>query len=97
MLRITVHEAPDHVGLKLEGRLAGAWVAELEDSWRAAAPVLGGRPVRVDLTAVEGVDAAGKYLLALMHEAGARFIAPGCVMSHLVKEITGNWPVRSGK
>jgi hypothetical protein len=42
---------------------------------------------------VDCVDVAGKYLLALMHESGARFIASGCMMAGLIQEITGNWPV----
>jgi ABC-type transporter Mla MlaB component len=95
LLRITVHDTPDQLGLKLEGKLAGVWVAELEDCWRAAAATLRGRALQVDLTGVEGVDAAGKYLLALMDRAGAHFIASGCLMSHLIREITGDWPVRS--
>jgi ABC-type transporter Mla MlaB component len=92
MLRITVHDAPDQLGLKLEGKLAGVWVAELEDCWRAAALSLGDRPLCVDLTGVEGVDAAGMYLLALMYEFGARLNASGCA-SHLVQDIRGNWPL----
>ena len=31
MLRITVHETPQQVTLKLEGSLIGSWVMELED------------------------------------------------------------------
>jgi len=93
MLKITLHDTSDQLALKLEGRLAGVWVEELENCWRGAASNLRGRSLRVDLTAVDGVDAAGKYLLALMHNAGVRFTAPGCVMSHLLQQITGDWPV----
>ena len=95
MLRITINDAPDRLGLKLEGKLGGAWVSELEESWRAATASLGNRPLSVDLTGVDCVDAAGKYLLALMHKAGARFVVSGCMMSALVQEITGAWPVGS--
>ncbi len=96
MLRITIEEGGEQFRLKLEGRLAGAWVTELENCWRTAASTLCGRPLWVDLTAVDCVDAAGKYLLALMHNAGARFIASGCAMLELVREITGDWPVGHG-
>jgi hypothetical protein len=92
MLRITRHDTMDGLTLQLEGRLAGIWVAELEDSWRTAVSGLGGRPLHVDLSGVVCVDAAGKYLLALMHKAGATFIAPGCMMAALVQDVTGNWP-----
>jgi anti-anti-sigma regulatory factor len=92
MLRITRHDTADGLTLQLEGRLGGAWVAELEDSWRSAVANLGGRTLRVDLSGVVWVDAAGKYLLALMHKAGANFIAPGCMLAALVQDVTGNWP-----
>jgi hypothetical protein len=43
----------------------------------------------LDWTGVVFVDAAGKYLLALMHmhNAGARFVASGCLMG-LVPGVT---------
>src|SRR5262245_31361483 len=91
MLRITVHDDSDQLRLELEGRLGGAWVSELEDCWRAASTDDKSR-LWVDLRGVDSVDAAGKYLLALMHAAGARFIASGCAMSALVREIAGDWP-----
>jgi len=91
MLRITVHDDPDRLRLELEGRLGGAWVAELESCWRAASTD-DKRRLWVDLRGVDSVDAAGKYLLALMHAAGARFIASGCAMTALVGEIAGEWP-----
>jgi ABC-type transporter Mla MlaB component len=42
--------------LKLEGSLAGAWVAELEEAWRASNSKLAGRVIRVDMTGVDRVD-----------------------------------------
>jgi anti-anti-sigma regulatory factor len=93
MLRITVERTEESLRLSLEGKLAGAWVEELEESWRTQAVNLGERSLWVDLTGVVCIDAAGKYLLALMHRAGVRFVAPGCATSALVREITGDWPV----
>lgn len=93
MLRITASEADGELQIKLEGKLAGAWVAELENCWRKAAATRGNGALSVDLTGVDSVDAAGKYLLALMHKGGARFITSGCLISELVKEIRGQWPV----
>ena len=95
MLKITTRDAPDGFRLELEGKLAGAWVPELESCWRSATALHGARGLRVDLTGVHCVDAAGRYLLALMHNAGARFVASGCAMSALVREITGEWPAQS--
>ena len=70
MLRITVQDTPNEVTLKLEGSLVGAWVAEFENAWRAENSKLAGRWVRVDLTAVDRVDPAGKYLLTILHDHG---------------------------
>lgn len=95
MLKITVRGSADRVLLELEGRLAGAWVRELEDCWRTTTEALGGRELWIDLTRADGVDISGRYLLALMHQSGARFLACGSVMPALIQEIEGAWPVRA--
>jgi len=94
MLRITVTPESDVIRLKLEGDLAGAWVTELEQSWRAAHSTRGDRRLNLDLTAVERVDMAGKYLLALLRYSGAHLIASGALMTEIVRTIAGDWPVR---
>ena len=88
MLRITIHDAPPTLTFRLEGRLAGPWVGELEECWRGA---LAGRrePIlRVDLTEVTSIDAAGQACLAAMHRRGAEFVAADCLMKAIVAEIT---------
>jgi hypothetical protein len=87
MLRITVQEEGSLWRLHLCGRLAGAWVAETESTWRSA-PV-SGRRVEIDMTEVTWIDEAGRCLLEAMNQAGARFIAKGVAMEALVEEITG--------
>lgn len=90
MLRITVHEAPRALTLQLEGRLAGPWVREVDECWRGA---LAGRrkpTLRVDLTEVTSVDAAGQACLAAMHRQGAELVAADCLMNAVVAEITGS-------
>jgi anti-anti-sigma regulatory factor len=87
MLRITSRAAGDECVLKLEGRLAGAWVPELEASWRTVAARTPASHVRLDLTDVCHVDAAGRELLTLMYRAGVRFVASGFVIPELVREI----------
>jgi hypothetical protein len=88
MLRITVHDSPRALTFQLEGRLAGPWVRELEQCWRdalASEP----RPVlRVDLTEVTSLDAAGRACLEAMHRQGATFVAADCLMKAVVAEIT---------
>jgi hypothetical protein len=44
--------------------------------------------MRLDLTAVTFVDAAGKELLARLHAEGASFLAAGCLMKAMVAEIS---------
>ena len=93
MLRITVQDGHDQIRLKLEGKLAGPWVAELEEAWRAARRELAGRSVALDVTAVRYVDDAGKYLLALLRGSGTRVIASGTAMTELVQTIANDWPL----
>jgi len=93
MLRITEQHGPDQIRLKLEGNLAGPWVAELEEAWRAARRDLAGRAVALDVTAVGYVDEAGKYLLALLRGSGTRVMASGTAMTDLVQTITNDWPL----
>ena len=94
MLRIVVGDGPCQVTLKLEGSLAGPWVAELEHAWRQARPGLNSRSLCVDLTAVDYVDEAGKYLLALLSREGAQVTAAGTAMTELVRTIAEDWPLR---
>jgi hypothetical protein len=91
MLRITVQDEGSLYRLHLAGRLAGDWVAETENTWRSA-PIFG-RPVEIDMREVTGIDEAGRCLLQVMNQAGARFLAQGVAMQALVEEITGK-PVR---
>jgi anti-anti-sigma regulatory factor len=91
MLKITMHETPREIILKLEGSLSGAWVSELEDAWRAA--VLDGtsRAVCVDLSAVVGIDAAGRYLLLLIHERGVKMIGSG---GRFLDDLVESWHLK---
>ena len=97
MLRISVEDAPRQVTLRLEGKLAGAWVKEFEDAWREADASRAGRPLSVDVSAVEHVDQAGEYLLALVARRGAQLIASGLTMRELCRKIAAGWPHPSAK
>lgn len=71
MLRITVERASTGSSLKLEGKLSGPWVKELEECWRRE------RPASIDLTAVTFIDAEAKKLLAALNREGAALRAAG--------------------
>jgi hypothetical protein len=87
MLRITVQENGSLWRLHLAGKLAGAWVAETENTWRSA-PV-SGRRLEIDMRDVTCIDEAGRRLLQTMNQAGACLIAKGVAMKALVEELTG--------
>ena len=87
MLRITTHEKPESLTLKLEGRLAGPWVTELEDCWQSARTGRGRLAVRVDLSGVTFIDPAGKELLAALYAQGAEFACAGCWIKAVVAEV----------
>jgi hypothetical protein len=90
MVRITTNSCGADVVLNLEGRLTGAWVAELEECWRVYAALPSQKHLVVDLTHTEFVDLAGKYLLTLMHRSGVGFIAGTPYMKALLAEIAAN-------
>jgi hypothetical protein len=87
MLKITIDNAVNAATLKLEGRLAGPWVGELERSWRAVKEDSQDKPVMVDLCEVTFVDAEGRKLLSWMYEQGARLRTFGCMAKGIVEEI----------
>ena len=87
MLRITICKQPRVLTFRLEGRLYGPWTAELEKCWRGTRADGTRRKHRVDLTGVTFVDAAGKAVLAQMHEQGAELVAGDCVTKAIVEEI----------
>jgi hypothetical protein len=93
MLRISIEDRGAKLHLKLEGRLVGVWVSELEQCWRAVTSRSRQKVLIVDLTNTESVDLAGKYLLTLMHNSGAKFTARTPYMNALLAEITGTAPV----
>ena len=87
MLRITVQKGCGSATLKLEGKLAGPWVEELERVWRSGSA---SEAVLVDLCDVSFVDASGKNLLAQMCHGEADFLADSPLMEQIVEEVTGS-------
>ncbi len=77
MLRITLHDSSTGFRLRLEGRLAGPWVREVELCWQTAQPVIRNRALIVDLRDVDFVDAAGEELLAVIAAEALAAERPG--------------------
>jgi hypothetical protein len=84
MLKITLHDTAAEFRIRLEGRLAGAWVQELGQCWRTAASTTEGRKTVVDLREVDFVDDEGMTLLHEMCGAGVRFVAATPLMKDTV-------------
>lgn len=75
-LRITIKDDPELLILKLEGRLVGPWVGELDRAWRALVPSLERKKVRIDIRGVGFVDGEGRKILAeIYRQTGADFLA----------------------
>jgi len=88
MLRITVHHQPQTLTFQLEGSLAGPWLRVLEECWQGTLARQRKPLLRVDLTGVTFVDAAGQACLAALHRQGAEFVAADCLTKAVVAEIT---------
>src|SRR5258707_4640334 len=84
MLRITTEKKRGKTFLSVEGRLAGPWVAALEQCWRdlhAASPQ---EKFHVNLCGVRFIDGGGKVLLKENHRQGGRIVAGGCLNQAIV-------------
>lgn len=71
MLRITTIDKGQTTTFRLEGRLVGDWVTELERCWLDTKSADCRRRFRVDMSDVEDVDKKGKTLLKRLFLAGA--------------------------
>lgn len=87
MLRITATDNPRVLTFRLEGRLEGPWVRELEQCWRRSVESASRPSVCVELSGVTFMDAAGRARLADMHRQGATLIAHDCETKAIVAEI----------
>jgi anti-anti-sigma regulatory factor len=87
MLKITTLMNAESTVLRLEGRLAGPWVQELERCWDSTVGTPAHHHLSVDLSAVTYVASDGKDLLKKIHRQGAKLIASGCLTSCIVNEI----------
>jgi outer membrane protein len=88
MLRITTKINPEEATLKLEGKLTGPWVVELENCWHQITSEASNLKIVVDLTSIDFIDSTGKELLARMYRQGSRFLAKGCLTRSIIDEIT---------
>ncbi len=89
MLKITRNETEVEQRWTLSGRLSGPWVGELHSAWERAR----GDSTKthlVDLTDVISLDENGERLLRTMKAEGARFVARGVCMKHILAHLRSN-------
>jgi anti-anti-sigma regulatory factor len=87
MLKITLHDSAHEFRLKLEGRLSGLWVRELEQCWQTASSTTHGRKTILDLGEVDYVDFEGQALLGIMHRHGVELVAVTPLICALLDEV----------
>src|SRR5947208_11856754 len=90
MLRITTEKKRGKTFLTVEGRLAGPWVAALEQCWRDLHAASPREKFHVNLCGVSFIDAAGKVLLKEVHRQGGQLVAEGCLNQAIVNEIVAS-------
>jgi anti-anti-sigma regulatory factor len=89
VLRITVEENSGAMTLKLEGRIAGPWAAELDRLWNETAPNLKQRKLSLDLHGTTYADAGGiRILKAIYSQTGATILAGTPWTRYLAEEVT---------
>ena len=88
-MRVQILEQGETVSLHVCGRLAGCWVPELEQCWRATRAGHPDQKLAVDLRGVTFIDPAGQHLLQSMHRDGASFLATGLLTQEIVDQVTG--------
>ena len=88
-MKIQMRELDDQLILQVEGRLAGAFVPELENCWQLARTDRPGRKISVDLKSVTCVDRAGRSLLQSMHSDGVGFLRAGLAIQDILEQAMG--------
>jgi anti-anti-sigma regulatory factor len=86
-MKIQVNERGERVIIEVEGRLAGAFVPELENCWKAARVSQPSRMIVIDLKNITCVDRAGRSLLQQMYCSGAGFLGAGMATEGILEQI----------
>jgi hypothetical protein len=88
-LKITIQENDTAVEITLEGRVAGPWVAELDNTWKEIAPKLSNRRLSIDLRNVIYSEPKGKQVLREIYaQTHATLVASTPWTEYLAQEIS---------
>jgi len=75
--------------IKLEGRVTGPWVAELDRLWQQTSPTLGSRQLSIDLRETTYADAGGVGALrAIYSQTRAALLTSTPWTQYLAEEIS---------
>jgi len=88
MVRVTTEEEVGEVRMKIEGRLAGSDVNDVQAHWQAITAAREHSSILIDLSGVTFVDEAGKRLLAEMNRQGDKFVASGLLTKAIIEEVS---------
>jgi anti-anti-sigma regulatory factor len=89
MLRITIEDSEDANIMRLEGKLTGPWVQELERAWRSLEPSPQSKKLLLDLRAVGFIDDQGKQLLReIYRKTNTSFMADSPLTRYFAHEVT---------
>jgi hypothetical protein len=88
-LRYYMHDGPSAFRFELAGDLTNEAARRLDQDWRTASSVTGGRALIVDMTFVTSADEDGRALLARWHAAGAQIVAKSKSSRELAEAILG--------
>jgi hypothetical protein len=93
MLKITVEESEGAETIKLEGKIAGPWVEELNRTWHALTPSLGRKQLELDMRGVGFVDGKGRQLLReIYQQTNACFLTDSPLMQYFADEAMRQFP-----
>jgi anti-anti-sigma regulatory factor len=88
-LRISIVESEEAMGIRLEGRVAGPWAAELSRAWVETASRLASRKIFLDLRDVTYADADGTQVLREIYsQTHAKLLAGTPWTESLAEQIT---------
>jgi anti-anti-sigma regulatory factor len=94
VMKVTTEKHGAPPTLKVEGKLAGPWVNELEKTWQSITAEGRGREVVADLSDVTFIDAQGWDLLERMMESGAELEAHELLPRYVIGEIKSRLALR---
>lgn len=88
-LRITFEENAETMVVKLEGRIVGPWVAELDRAWAQTSTSVATRRVSLDLRETTYADAGGiRVLRAIYSQTEAAILTSTPWTQYLAAEVT---------